>query len=565
VKKFRMLGAATALATLAGGHGALAEGVQTDGTLNVITYYRTLDATTWDYMKWSWKGNHDGLQLDHLLAGDLQKGPRGTGDNSFVAQAYIPYEHLKGELAESWEVKEDPLRIEFKLREGVFWPAKEGVMERRELVADDVVKSFASMAASERMIPTYWDFVKEWKAEGDHTVVAYLDHFNGNWGYRIGWGYYDQILPPEWFALSEEARADWRNATGTGPYKVADVVQSSRHVYEANEDYWNTATIDGEEHQLPLNKQVIYHIIKDEASAIAALRSGKADIMESIRWQFVDELKRTAPELKIEPFTATVGTYIALRNDVKPFDDVRVRKAMNLAVNQPEIMAALTNDGGSLLNWPFAERWSSLYTPVEELSEGAQEYFGYHPEKARALLDEAGVPEGFEFEVMVCSCNPYHMDMIPILQAYYDRIGVKMVPRTLEYGAFRSMMRDPEMSAGYLMDNGSGNPFSVLRKAFVDGQTWNASMYSDAKFDEMWNAALAELDLDKQQRMLKNANRYLIEEAVAQVWLPTTELYRAWWPWVKNYHGELRVGAVRPGPIYAQAWIDQDMKKEMGY
>lgn len=539
--------------------------MQTDGTLNVITYYRTLNATTWDLLKWTWKGPHDGLHFDNLLAGDLSKGVRGGGSNTFVEQAYIPYEDLKGELAESWEVKQDPLRIEFKLREGVFWPGKEGVMERREFVAEDVVQSFAAMASSERMIPTYWDFVKEWKAEGDHKVVAYLNDFNGNWGYRIGWGYYNPILPKEWFDLPEEKRADWRNVTGTGPYKVDEVVKSSRHVYVPNEDYWDTETIDGKEYKLPLNEKVVYHIVKDEASAIAALRSGKVDIMEAIRWQFVDELKRTAPELRMEPYTATVGTYIALRNDVKPFDDVRVRKAMNLAVNQAEINAALTDGGGVVLNWPFAKHWGSVYTPIEELSEEAQEYFGYHPEKARALLDEAGVPEGFEFEVMVCSCNAYHMDMIPILQAYYQRVGIEMKARTLEYGAFRSMMRDDEMSAGYLMDNGSGNPFSVLRKAFKTGQTWNAAMYSDEKFDRMWDEALQEMDLEKQRELLKAANRYLIEEGVAQVWLPTTRFYRAWWPWVKNYHGELRVGAVRPGPIYARAWIDGKMKKEMGY
>ena len=49
------------------------------------------------------------------------------------------------------------------------------------------------------------------------------------------------------------------------------------------------------------------------------------------------------------------------------------------------------------------------------------------------------------------------------------------------------------------------------------------------------------------------------------IWLPTPYVYTAWWPWVKNYNAELRAGAVRPGPIYARMWIDQDMKKKMGF
>ncbi len=104
----------------------IAEEPQLDGELDVITMYRTLNATTWDYYKWTWKENHDGMQLEQLIATDLSKGPRGTKENLFVAQAYIPPEHYRGELAKSWSLKKDPLRLEFKLRKGVYWAPKPG-------------------------------------------------------------------------------------------------------------------------------------------------------------------------------------------------------------------------------------------------------------------------------------------------------------------------------------------------------------------------------------------------------------------------------------------------------
>jgi peptide/nickel transport system substrate-binding protein len=556
--------AATALLT-AISSVAVADEPQLDGTVNVISVYRTLNATTWDYYKWTWKENHDGMQLDHLIAGDLAKGPRGSKENLFVAQAYIPPEHYRGELAESWALKKDPLRLEFKLRKGVYWPHKPGVMQKRELVAEDVAFHFTHMWTSERRIPTYWDFVKEWKAEDKYTAVAYLNEYNGNWGYRIGWGYYDAILPPEYHKLDEKQRADWKNATGTGPYLVSNVVKGSRHEYVANPDFWDKETIDGKDYKLPLNKEVITHIINDEAAAVASIRTGRADIMEAIRWQFVGELKRTAPELRMEPYLATTGTFIALRNDQKPFDDVRVRRAMNLAVNQKEIQLALLNGEGELLNYPFSKRWSGLYTPIAQLSPAGKELFEYDPKKAKQLLAEAGYPNGFEFDVMVTSASPYHMDLLPILVAYFQRVGIKMNAKPLEYGAFRSQMRKDSQSAGYLMNNGEGNPFSVLRKSFVTGQTWNPAFHSDEKFDAMWKAALAETDQTTQNKMLIEANRYIIEERVPHVWLPTQTVYRAWWPWVKNYAGELRAGAVRPAPIYARIWIDQKLKKEMGF
>ncbi len=64
--------------------------------------------------------------------------------------------------------------------------------------------------------------------------------------------------------------------------------------------------------------------------------------------------------------------------------------------------------------------------------------------------------------------------------------------------------------------------------------------------------------------MIKELTREILDKA-PYIWLPTPYIYTAWWPWVKNYSGELRAGAVRPGPIYARIWVDQDLKKKMGH
>ena len=66
------------------------------------------------------------------------------------------------------------------------------------------------------------------------------------------------------------------------------------------------------------------------------------------------------------------------------------------------------------------------------------------------------------------------------------------------------------------------------------------------------------------QQLVKELTREILEKA-PYIWLPTPYIFTAWWPWVKGYQGELRAGAVRPGPIYSRLWIDQDLKKKMGH
>ena len=66
------------------------------------------------------------------------------------------------------------------------------------------------------------------------------------------------------------------------------------------------------------------------------------------------------------------------------------------------------------------------------------------------------------------------------------------------------------------------------------------------------------------QQAIRDMTAEIIDKA-PYIWLPTPYNYTAWWPWVKNYDGELRVGAVKPGPVYARIWIDQAMKKQMGH
>ncbi len=534
---------------------------QYGGSLNIGTVVVTLAALSWDPADWTWKSNHDtGAVREQLFAGDLEKSVRKGGKFTFVAESYLPSEAWRGELAESWEW-EDPLTLVVHLRRGVMFPDKPGVMRARELVADDVLFSFDYVDQSPRRIATYFDHIERLEARDDHTVVFHFNQFNAEWAYRFGYGYYSSIGPRE---LADVDPKDWRNVTGSGPFQLSRYVHGNSQRYSKNGVYWDKEEIDGVAYDIPFIDDVTYRIIKDEATFLTALRTGKLDILEAMRWIAVDHLKETTPELKWNRWLSSTGQFVVLRVDQKPFDDLRVRRAMNLAVNQTEIVELFYGGHAELMAYPQHPDWGDYYQPLEEMPASVQELFTYNPEKARQLLAEAGYPDGFTVTMQFCSCSPTHNDLIPLLQDYLSRVGVKLDIEPLEYGAFLSVMTTRAHASAYLMGSGHVNPTTTLRKSFKTAQTWNPSMFSDPDVDRQIDEI--HLARDEQDR-IRRTRALTIEmlDRAPYLWLPIGYGYTAWWPWVKNYGGELRVGSQRPGPIYARIWIDHEMKKAMGF
>ena len=540
---------------------ALGEEPQYGGDLDIGTVNVTLSPLSWDPADWTWKSNHDtGAVREQLFAGNLDKSIRKGGIYSFIQEAYLPTDAIRGELAEKW-FWEGELTLVVELRRDARFTERAGVMKSRSLTADDVVFSYELINQSPKRIPTYFEHIERVFARDEHTVVFEFSQFNAEWPYRFGYGYYSGISPRE---LADVDRKSWKTVSGTGPFTLKKYVQANAQVYEKNPDYWDKETIDGARYQIPFVDRFTYRIIKDEATYLTALRTGQLDILEAIRWIAVDHLKETTPELKWNRWLAATGTFVSLRVDQKPFDDIRVRRALNLAINQQEIVDLFYGGYAELMAYPEHPGFGEYYQPLSEMPEAVQELFSYDPKKARALLDEAGVPEGFTFNVQLCSCSPSHMDLVPLLESYLSKVGIQIVIQPMEYASFLSAMTTKNHGPGYLLNSGHVNPLTTLRKSFVTGQTWNPSQYTSPYFDEQIRLVHLERDEKKRIETLRRLTREILAEA-PYIWLPTPYVHTAWWPWVKNYGGELRAGAVRPGPIYSRIWVDQTMKKEMGF
>ena len=538
-----------------------AQSPQYGGDLNIGTAYVTLSPLSWDPADWVWKQNHDsGAVREQLFAGDLSHSIKNGGDNTFRAEAYIPESQLRGELAESW-VWEDDLTLVVHLRRGIMFSAIPGVMEEREMSADDVLFTYEYINSAPKRIATYFDHVDSVEARDRYTVVFRFSQFNAEWPYRFGYGYYSAIIPREAAGVDLN---DWRNVSGTGPFTLERYVQSNSQTYRRNPGYWDTEVLGGREYRLPFVDSFTYRIIKDEATFLTALRTGKLDILEGIRWIAVDHLKETTPELQWMRSLGMGGNFVVLRVDREPFDDIRVRRAINLAVNQAESVELFYGGHAEIMAYPQHPDFGDYYQPWEEMPESVQELFSYNPEKAQALLAEAGLEEGFEFNIQLCSCSPQMMDLAPLLVRYLEDVGIRANLKPLEYASFLSMMTSRNHESGYLMSSGHTNPTTTLRKSFMTGQTWNPSMFSDPEIDARIHDMLSERDEARRIEIAREITREMLDRA-PYLWLPTGYGYSAWWPWVKNYNGELRAGAVRPGPIYSRLWLDLELKEAMGF
>ncbi|MBM3648198.1 MAG: ABC transporter substrate-binding protein [Alphaproteobacteria bacterium] len=557
--------ALVAAAALLAAGTALAENdrkPQYGGTLEVGTMFATLSALSWDPHDWNWKLNHDtGQFYEQLVAADLDKSVRKGGKHPFVADAYLATEAQRGELAEKWELVDDPLSVVFTLRKGIMFPEKPGVMARRELTAEDVAFSFNRLRSSPKHIGGYYDFVGDVVAKDRYTVVFNLKEYNAEWDYRLAWGFYTVIMPKE---VVDAGPNNWKNVNGTGPFLLTDFVSGNSNTYTRNPIYWDKEKLGGAEYKLPFLDKLVYRTIKDEATQHAAIRTAKLDLLESINPRYIPELKKSAPQLQFAKRLSILGSFVALRTDTKPFDDVRVRRALNMAVNKQEIIDAHFSGEAVMHAYPMYPDWDGYFDSLDKMPASVKELYEYNPKKAKALLKEAGYPNGFTFKMQYCSCSPSHVDMAPLLAAYFEQVGVKVELLPMEYGAFLSAMTTRKHAAGYLMSSSHTNPTTSIRKSFITGQTWNPSMYSDATFDAKMNEVYKTRDEDKRKAMLREMTVEIMDKA-PYIWLPTPYVYAAWWPWVKNYGGEMSAGSIRPGPIYARIWIDQELKKKMGY
>jgi len=495
---------------------------------------------------------------EHLLHGNWAAGPTGTGEASFLENLFPIGDALTGCIAEGWEIVDSETFI-FYIRKGVHFHNKPPT-NGREVTADDVVFSLKRLWET----PTHyyyasfpWDsWIESITAPDKWTVVVKAKPGKGGPIYVYA-ANQSMVVPPEVVEKYGDLR-DWKNACGTGPFMLTEYVSGSSMLLEKNPNYWGKDPLHPE-NQLPYVDSVKLLIIGDLSTRLAALRTGKIDRLAGIEWQEAENLLASGLEVK-HLRVARAGTVEAIfpRLDKGlPWDDIRVRRALAMAVDNQAIVDEYYGGNAEVLAWPVPPipEYSACYIPLDELPESSRELYEYHPDKARQLLTEAGYPDGFKCQVV---CWQMYVDLLTLYRAYWADIGVDLELDVREYGAYSSACSQhtyPEMCIFYTLPT-----ICYKFTRTVPGGTSNYAMIDDPLINEAQAAVSAVyLDTDKRSQEMKKIVPHMIEQSYL-FQTPMYYTYTMWHPWVKSYSGERTLGTYEYGGIFAYVWIDQALK-----
>ena len=493
----------------------------------------------------------------------------------------LPVSAITGRLAESWEMPDDKTFI-FHIRKGVHWHDK-APMNGRELTADDVEYNFHRMLGLGKFTeagpcpyfgaaPLVSIPFESITATDKYTVVMKLtEPYLPALGLILN-DYFVSIMPPEVIEQYGDVQ-DWRNLVGTGPFMLTDWVEGSSQTYTKNLDYWGYDE-KYPQNRLPYVDEIRTLVISEEGTIMAALRSGKIDwrgpiggIVTSV--DHIVSLQRTNPEIVAHEQWFRSNYAFASNLRVPPFDDIRVRRAMQMAIDLETINN--TYFKGFADTTPQGMVGVKGYIiPFEEWPEEVKKGYMYDPEGAEKLLDEAGYTRGADgtrFKTALHSRSDADLGYGEIAVAYWGEIGVDVslevyegwvavhemiLARSYEgmVGSIAGTAYDPVMSVGwYYSDSGANNR---------GGSQW-------PELDALVDGALAATTIEEQQRLVGEADMYSLEKHW-QIWGPKMPW---WWlvqPWVIGFNGEvMSLGPNEFHVIQARLWIDSELKEAMGY
>lgn len=384
MKRMVSLLLACTLLLLTGCSGSSAEEKETDGPKDsVVSTLQVLPST-----------------LDTVMTTDL---------SSIMFQIHegLVYEkdgEIQPGLAESWEVSDDAMTITFHLRAGTKFHNDEPI------TADDVVFSINRAAASPfvEMMTGAID-----KAEKiDESTVKVTFKYPYGPGLKCFTTSALFIMPQELVEADEEAYGQF--PVGAGPYKLTEIVPGEKAVMEAYEGYYGG---------MPQIKTVTFRIINDTTTALMSLKNGELDTMDSnipeeARQELID-----SEDLQYAEGESNAYLGIMFNNESGPFADKRVREAVSYAVDRQELIDGAKNGMATALEAPLL--MSCPEYPVD---------FQANPkdiEKAKALLAEAGYPDGFTVTMKTVD-SPTYSKPTEILQAQLKEIGINVEIEIME-------------------------------------------------------------------------------------------------------------------------------------
>ena len=493
---------------------------------------------------------------------------------------YFPDSVFRGHLAESWETP-DATTIVFHIRKGVHWHDK-APMNGRELTAKDIEYNLhrylglgsgytepAAYYATNPMVLLPWESIT---ATDEWTLVFKLTKVDPDGLRNILTTIMTFTYPPEVIEEHGDVK-DWRNLVGTGPFELTDWTEGTSVTWTKNPNYWG---FDAKypENRLPYVDTLKALIMPDAATRLAALRSAKIDLLAYFGGVYlssmdqVDSLRKTNPEILMEPFSFRSLTSWPVNSSRPPFDDPRVAHAMQMALDLDSINAAYWKGYADTTPQGYLGVGMQGYvTPFADWPEEVKGYYTYDPEGAEALLDEAGYPrgaDGIRLEIVLNVGLP-HWDVAynDLAASFWAEVGVDVEVRGSEWAGFIPKMNEGDYDMFAFISGYEWNPIGQILQMTSDA-TFNPPHVRDPIYDTMVADVQAATTTEERQRLTKLVDMYIIEKHW-YIWGSRIPLMNVLQPWVVGFNGETELGNMDHKAVAARLWIDQDLKQEMGY
>lgn len=407
---------------------------------------------------------------------------------------------LKNALATGYEVSKDGLVYTVTLRKGVMFH------DGTEFKADAVKANFDRVTNKDNALRRYTLYMNIAKTEvvDDYTVrITLHTPFSA---------FINQLAHPAGVMICPKSLEKYPgkqiafHPCGTGPYILKDYNPSEILHVVKNPNYWQKG--------LPKLDGIYFKPVPENSTRVAMLRTGEAQFIFPVPPEQAKTLTGS-DNLEVTVSPSIIERYVAFNTKTKPFNDVRVRKALNYAVNK-EALAKVAFSGYAVPatgSAPEGVDYAKVYEP-----------WPYDPKKARELLKEAGYPNGFTATLWSLYNHTTAQKVIQFLQQQLAQVGIKVETKLLEPGVRTELIlhvkgaADSKSRLFYIgWSDGSFDPDQVLRPILHSTQQppvyMNTTYYANKHFDELIDKALVEPNEAKRNQLYEDAQKTAWEDA----------------------------------------------------
>lgn len=406
---------------------------------------------------------------------------------------------LRGRLAESWEVAPDGRKATFKLREGVVsnWGNKfsskdvKWTWDRKfNLKGQGLFQTAVLGLTSPDQI----------KVEGDYAISFNLDQPNPlllKQQCNLANPIYDATKCAEVGGTDDPWAVNFlkNDSAGFGPYRIAQLVRGQQAVFEARDDYWD---------EKPFMKRVIMREVPQSSSRFSLLQGGAVDIAQFLQPRELEALK-TQPAAAVDAVNSSYMIWLELNAKMAPFDNVDVRRAVNLAIPRDEIIRTIY--------YGYADEQKAPMPYIYPMADESFFSYGYDLAKAKELLDKAGA-KNLATSLSYNAGDPTQEPIALLIQTALKQIGIELTLEKLPAGVFyENVTKRAKPMIFYLDSPWTPDPGYSTYLYFNSESYVNYSNYDNKNVDQMIKDGLATLDDNVRKEKYTEVQKTLMDEA----------------------------------------------------